>query len=220
MSRDKKQWAVRFVEELSELSFSDVFNPYSDRCSVCDMENAAEIRRKNLERVLIAALSMQVDSVWVARDLGYRGGRRTGLALTDDAHLDHHARQFGGLPKLRRATREPEPPVERTATVVWQTLGAIRRPVFLWNVFPFHPHEPGNEMSNRCHTRSERNACRHLLTDLLDALKPGRVVAIGRDAHRSLEDLHIDATYVRHPSYGGQAEFISGLESIYGRRLA
>jgi len=27
------------------------------------------------------------NTIWMGRDLGYRGGRRTGLALTDEAHL-------------------------------------------------------------------------------------------------------------------------------------
>ena len=36
------------------------------------------------------------------------------------------------------------------------TLLIAEKPVMLWNVFPFHPHEADDPMSNRCHTRSER----------------------------------------------------------------
>ncbi|WP_439952990.1 hypothetical protein, partial [Escherichia coli] len=84
-----------------------------------------------------AALAGGVDSIWIARDLGYRGGRRTGLALTDEAHLSAHAGLYGQLP-LARATRGPAM-TERTATVIWQVLRDLRRPIFLWNVFPLHP---------------------------------------------------------------------------------
>jgi hypothetical protein len=154
-----------------------------------------------------------VDSVWIARDLGYRGGRRTGLALTDDVHLVEHAALFGA-PPLARATKGSAV-AERTATVIWQVLKNLQRPIFLWNVFPFHPHERNDPMSNRCHTRDERQACRHLLTWLIDALQPKSVIAIGRDAQIALSDLEIAACQVRHPSYGGQSEFIDGMYVHY-----
>jgi hypothetical protein len=42
-----------------------------------------------------------------------------------------------------------------------------------------------------------------------------KVIAIGRDAQAGLAELGIVASPVRHPSYGGQNEFISGLCSLY-----
>ncbi len=204
---------TEFVETLAALSFTDAFNPYSDACGDFDQDDAAAIRRMNLKLVLDAAIDRKVDSIWIARDLGYRGGRRTGLALTDEAHLTDHSVLYGDLP-LVRATKGPAL-AERTASVIWQTLNRIQRPVFLWNVFPLHPHEPGDPHSNRCHTRGERNACRPLLSWLLDVLDPRVVVAVGRDAQLALADLGIDAMQVRHPSYGGQTDFISGIEGLY-----
>ncbi|MGB8286474.1 MULTISPECIES: uracil-DNA glycosylase [Rhizobium] len=204
---------TEFVETLADLSFKDAFNPYSDACGDFDQDDAPAIRRMNLKLVLDAAIDRKVDSIWIARDLGYRGGRRTGLALTDEAHLTDHSVLYGDLP-LVRATKGPAL-AERTASVIWQTLNRIQRPVFLWNVFPLHPHEPGDPQSNRCHTRGERNACRPLLSWLLDVLDPRVVVAVGRDAQLALADLGIDAMQVRHPSYGGQSDFISGIEGLY-----
>ncbi|MFK0642747.1 MULTISPECIES: uracil-DNA glycosylase [unclassified Ochrobactrum] len=205
---------VQFVETLADMSFTDAFNPYSESCDDFDHDDAPAIRRQNLKLVLDAAIERKVDSIWIARDLGYRGGRRTGLALTDEAHLTDHSVLYGDLP-LVRATKGPAL-AERTASVIWQTLNRIQRPVFLWNVFPLHPHEHGDPQSNRCHTRSERNACRPLLSWLLDVLDPRVVVAVGRDAQVALSDLGIDAMQVRHPSYGGQSDFISGIEGLYG----
>ncbi|MER9950381.1 uracil-DNA glycosylase [Mesorhizobium sp. M0047] len=205
---------AQFVETLAELSFKDAFNPYADACGEFDRDDAAAIRCTNLKLVLDAAIESKVDSIWIARDLGYRGGRRTGLALTDEAHLNDHSTLYGDLP-LARATRGPAIS-ERTATVIWQTLNRIQRPVFLWNVFPLHPHEPGDPQTNRCHTRAERNACRPLLAWLLEKLVPRVVVAVGRDAQFALADLGIDTMQVRHPSYGGQSDFISGIEGLYG----
>lgn len=211
---DHPQNAEEFVELVAALRFDDTFNPYSDLCSDFDRPDAARIRRHNLIMVLDAAIDRGVDSIWVARDLGYRGGRRTGLALTDEVHLSAHA-DLLGTPPLARSTNGPAM-AERTATVIWQMLIAIRQPVFLWNVFPLHPHEAGEPMSNRCHTRGERLACRHIMVGLIHLLSPSRVLAIGRDAQLALEDLGVTAEKVRHPSYGGQSEFIAGVSTHYG----
>jgi hypothetical protein len=202
-----------FVERMAALRFESAFNPYADSCDRHDRSDAPAIRRRNLCLVLGAAVRCGVESIWIARDLGYRGGRRTGLALTDEAHLIDHAKLLGA-PPLRRATNGSAVS-ERTATVIWQVLNGLQRPIFLWNVFPFHPHERNDPMSNRCHTREERRVCRPLLTWLLEKLNPKSVVAIGRDAEMALSDLEIGTYKVRHPSYGGQAEFISGMCNHY-----
>jgi hypothetical protein len=47
-------------------------------------------------------------------------------------------------------------------------------------------------------------------------IKPRKIIAIGRDAGMALKGLDITIEVVRHPSYGGQAEFISGINQIYG----
>lgn len=206
-----------FVALVADLKFDDTFNPYSDTCVDFDRPNAAAIRRANLASALDAALAAGVESVWIARDLGYRGGRRTGLALTDEAHLDAHA-DLLGAEGLQRATMGPLA-TERTATVIWRMLMAIRKPIFLWNVFPLHPHEPGHPMTNRPHARFERHACKHVLVQLLDLLAPEAVLAIGRDAEVAMADLGISAKQVRHPSYGGQTEFIAGVSRHYGLQI-
>lgn len=203
----------QFVRVVSQMSFDNVFNPYAMRCSDFDRADAPKRRRKNLEVVLHAAMERGVDSIWIGRDLGYRGGRRTGLALTDELHLTTHAAMFA-IDGLDRATKGPAVG-ERTATVVWDMLRAVNRPVFLWNVFPFHPHAPESSQSNRAHTRSERQAARPLLLWLLETLNPKHVVAIGKDAQSALADLEISAACVRHPSYGGQRQFESELTSLY-----
>lgn len=213
MTRSLDERASRFVDSLSVLRFRDTFNPYADSCPTYDGLNAAAIRRRNLELVLDAALREGVDSLWVARDLGYRGGRRTGLPLTDEAHLEIAAEVMCTAP-LVRATRGPLVS-ERTASVVWKMIRSIDQPVFLWNAFPLHPHRVGEPLSNRCHTRAERDECRPLLESLYDMLKPTRVMAIGRDAHVALTGMGLPAQYVRHPSYGGQSDFVREMSREY-----
>src|SRR3546814_11561898 len=73
-----------FVKAVASLQFENAFNPYSDRCEVHDRQGAPQWRAHTLSAVIDKAAKMAVDAVWIGRDLGYRGGRRTGLALTDD----------------------------------------------------------------------------------------------------------------------------------------
>ena len=203
-----------FLSAVSNLKSRHAFNPYTDRCKEHDIPDAPALRRRNLQLVLDAAISVGVESIWIARDLGYRGGRRTGLALTDEAHLAAHSDLYGRLP-LTKATRSPVV-AERTARIVWDVLRNVGKPVFLWNVFPLHPYEPNDPMSNRAHTRAERESAAHLIAWLVSALCPRTIVAIGRDAAAALEEGGIRSLAVRHPSYGGQREFIEGISNAYG----
>ncbi len=143
-----------FAAALSQTKLPSVFNPYRECCPAHDRPDAARVRKSNLVRYLEAALAVRADTIWIARDLGYRGGRRTGVPLTDEVHLGQAGVLLGGI-ALDRATRGPVV-AERTAAVVWRVLSRIGEPVVLWNIFPLHPHEPDDPLTNRCHTRAER----------------------------------------------------------------
>jgi uracil-DNA glycosylase len=191
-----------FVAAVRSLSFENAFNPYTDRCAVYDKPGAPAKRWETLRGILAAAAARGVHSVWIGRDLGYRGGRRTGLALTDDVHRPMHEGTTGQG-------------ADRSSGV--EGLDRIDLPIFLWNVFPLHPHEPGRPFTNRSHRASERAAGEHVLSELLALLRPERVIAIGGDAARSAERIvRISTVRVRHPSYGGQADFLRQMSDLYG----
>lgn len=203
-----------FVEALGRSSYPAVFNPWRDCCPIHDLPDAPARRRRNLQRVLEAAIASETRTMWIARDLGYRGGRRTGVPLTDEVHLARAGALLGNV-LLERATNGPVM-AERTASVIWRVLERVGEPVVLWNVFPFHPHAEDDPMSNRCHSRAERTATWPLLEALIEMVQPRQIVAIGRDATFALAELGLDAAAVRHPSYGGQAEFTAGIYKLYG----
>lgn len=71
---------TQFVSELSAIRFPNAFNPYSDACPVHDVPDAPAMRSAILTQILEAAEAASVDAIWVGRDLGFRGGRRTGIA--------------------------------------------------------------------------------------------------------------------------------------------
>ena len=204
----------RFVTSLAKLQFDNTFNPYSGRCAICDRADAPQRRSLMLIRMLEAALAAEIDAIWVGRDLGYRGGRRTGLALTDDVHVPDHAARWG-LNSVRPTRGDVV--AERTAAVIWRVLAQIAAPVFLWNVFPLHPHEPNNPFSNRAHNAQERRAGEEVLIQLAILLRPKRLIAVGNDAAKTVHRIATDeeVVQVRHPSYGGQRQFLQQVSELY-----
>ena len=207
----------RFVSELRNLRFPSAFNPYGQHCAKYDKAGAPEIRARVLFEILSAASAVDLDAIWVGRDLGHRGGRRTGLALTDDIQFAAHTRRWGV--EAERPTRGPMLS-ERTASVVWEMLGRIDEHVFLWNVFPLHPFPEGSIFGNRAHSAVERDVGVALLGMLFSLLRPRRVLAVGNDAARALRNVGgaLDICHVRHPSYGGENLFREQVASLYGCR--
>ena len=67
-----------FVAHSKNYKVSNVFNPYADTCEVCDKACASSIRRENLKAMIESCLTSGVNSMWVGRDLGYKGGREQG----------------------------------------------------------------------------------------------------------------------------------------------
>jgi uracil-DNA glycosylase len=171
-------------------------------------------RASALSEMLERAVTVQVDAIWIGRDLGYRGGRRTGLALTDDVHLARHARRWSL--NVSRPTHGAVM-MERTAALAWRLLDRIDRHTFLWNVFPLHPHEAGKPLSNRLHDARERRSGEEALAELISLLKPERLIAIGNDAAASVGRMGgtIPVERVRHPSYGGQTDFLRSMHQLY-----
>lgn len=205
-------WENDFVARLSQVQLGDVFNPYADRCQVHDLPNAPAIRSSNLATVIRERHAAHVDSIWFGRDLGYRGGRRTGLALTDEVRMLEESSDDHMFVKATKGSIVGE----RTAAVIWSVIGRMRCAPFLWNAFPFHPHQPDSQFTNRAHSVSERRATVWAIEDLITHFDNPRLIAIGKDASKALKELGFAHDSVRHPSYGGQREFIAQIEKLYG----
>lgn len=204
----------RFVESLKEIGLQHTFNPYLNRCPTDDLPDAPCQRSGTLLALLDAAIQTDIDAIWIGRDLGYRGGRRTGLALTDDVHVNAHAARWGV--SAERSTMGCAVS-ERTAVFIWNALARIDAHIFLWNVFPFHPHKPEEPFSNRKHNAVERNIGEEILSQLIQILRPKRLVAIGNNAAESVRRLDECGVtiHVRHPSYGGQVQFTKEIHGAY-----
>lgn len=202
-----------FVSALSKIELEGVFNPYRQHCSVHDLVDGPAVRRRNLRGYLHVVEQLGVDTIWMGRDLGYRGGRRTGLALTDECHLPLFGIAYPGA-NPSKATKGVAW-AERTAAEIWSVLFQLNHPPLLWNVFPFHPHELGVELSNRRFSTRELSVVTDLNRQLVSWLKIKRIICIGQDAATYAQLFGVTIDCVRHPSYGGVKEFRAGMNKIY-----
>ncbi len=137
---------------------------------------------------------------------GYQGMRWSGIAFTSERTLARW-----GLPYRPTSLGRKGGWSEPSGTIVHgllEELGVEQR-VILWNTVPTHPFHPGRPLSNRRPTRGEIEQGRGLLDDLITAVEPRVLVAVGRIAEAMLAGRA--AVYVRHPAQSGATAFRHGM---------
>jgi uracil-DNA glycosylase len=175
------------------------------------------VRRANLRLALALALERGPDLLLVGEAPGYNGARRTGVPFTSERML------LGGVPGLgqygaaqgfARATDDGRTSAEPTATIAYRELAALGLFAVGWNAYPFHPHRPGDDQSNRPPRAGEIKAGLAFLAATL-ALFPGLpVAAMGNVASRALGALDVAHARLRHPAQGGARIFAAGLRAL------
>jgi uracil-DNA glycosylase len=139
---------------------------------------------------------------------GYRGCAVTGIPFTSKVVLDQGGHPFirALFPTLKLSGRQGE----ATATTVWALLAACERVAALWNVFPFHPHQPKEPKSNRTPNTEEVATGRPFLEVVIRILRPSKIVAIGNMAAQALKRQFPEVAFarVRRPSKGGRVDFL------------
>ncbi len=190
------------------------FNQYRDVHPELDRPTGAEVRRQNLKRYLETFDQRSgVRFVLVGEAAGYAGCRFSGIPFTGEAQLAGPGRLSWTVgKKLARSSRADSPWAERSAKMVWQTLGE-RRDCVLWNAFPWHPCGPSGPLTNRPPGQDLHHG-RQVLKCLLALYPDAQAYAIGRVAQRTLIAIGVDAQYIRHPSRGGKAEFVAGVAAL------
>jgi hypothetical protein len=213
-SRTAARSIADFMGCLTSFKLKAAFNPWTDNCELSDTAESCRVRRRNLYSVLDACSKAEDVDIWIGRDLGWRGGRRTGVPFVDEHTLVAYGNSIE-VSSLVKATIDL-PLRERTATEVHFARSRVGKKIFFWNVFPFHPHEPGNARSNRMHTREERAIGAEILLVVLELIPFQKVVTIGNDATAAAKEIGIECWPARHPSYGGQKDFHSEIDNHYG----
>jgi uracil-DNA glycosylase len=217
-----------FWSRLRWFESENVFNPWHD----IDPLDLSYTPARDRTRRLDAHFNVGAKYLLIGEAPGYRGCHFSGVPFTSEKQLIE-----GAIPRLecpnevlsgcavraqhqlnrRRLTSRPLPWSEASATVIWSTLRELKiayRTV-MWNAFAFHPHLPGNPMSNRTPTRDELLCGMDILAMVVEAFPDAKRIAVGKTAARTLKGLnfHIDHE-VRHPSMGGANQFRAQMREL------
>jgi len=193
------------LADLSRATIGATFNQFHE-AGPNAVPGAPAIRLANLRHYLDERQDADVLAVGEAG--GYQGMRWSGIAFTSERDLARWGLPYQGTSTLRKGGWS-----EPSGTIVHgllEELGAERR-VILWNTVPTHPHLDGQPLSNRRPTRPEIAAGLLYAERLIDILRPGLVVGVGRIA---AEALGARAVYVRHPAQSGASAFRLGMGAL------
>lgn len=200
-----------FVHDLSKESSSDnVFNPWSTADPKYDLDGAHIIRGGLLSRFMGDRVPT---FLLVGLAPGYAGAKFSGIPLVDERHV---VAWYG-----QRTSARHQPWAEHTASVVIAALKEydILGETMMWNVFPFHPHEKEQPLTNRTPDAEELARGLTWLERFTRSFPPGIVIPVGRVAEKGVREIELPkgsviAPYVRHPSHNGETAFRNGLWSI------
>ena len=210
-----------FLRLLKKSPSGAVFDPWWEVDQENDVgRNAPGIRRKQLRAYFCKRLGKARLAI-IGEALGYRGGHFTGIPMTSERILLGKNKDAGieaegifSSIKPRRTSKRQRCSngfSEPTATIIWGTLLKLGLPpeqFVLWNAFPWHSFDSGRGMlSNRTPTKVERSAGLPMLEAFLEFFPCSYIVALGKVAASQLENLNIEAHYVRHPASGGAKLF-------------
>lgn len=204
--RVKALWKLFEEHVFQKESQDDVFNFYKDADPEVDLEEGAEIRRRNL-RGYVAQVAEPPTVFLVGEGASWRGTRFTGVPFTSQAQLLRPDFPVPG----ERSSLGPNPLSERTATQIWETVLPHHPRIFMWHAYPIHSHRKGGRQTDRTPSRREMDEYTDLLSAMIEVLDPEMVLALGRSAQTVLQDADEEHTYVRHPSFGGVRSFKRGM---------
>jgi uracil-DNA glycosylase len=204
-------------EALRQFEAPNVFNPWRD----VDPLDIAGWRAPDA-RIgrLLDHFGINPSYLLIGEAPGYQGCHFSGVPFTNEALLCEG--QIPRIAKCDRFTTRDKPWREPSATIVWRALqqAGIDHDVVMWNAFAFHPHKPGEPMSNRAPTKAELQAGRGILRAVLKFFDGAQVVAVGKVAHAALRSLEWNpSACLRHPSMGGASQFRAGLAKLVGSPL-
>jgi uracil-DNA glycosylase len=199
------------INLIASIEMPNVFNPWrhDDPLDVAPLGHVARLER------LRQHFDHTPKYLLIGEAPGYQGCHFSGVPFTHEKML-----LDGTVPRVecdRRITTRERPWCEPSATIVWGTLHklGIAADVVMWNAFAWHPHKPGEPMSNRTPTLTELYAGREILAAVVRRFASATLIAVGNKSRDLLCNLgYWHAKHVRHPSMGGANEFREGMAAL------
>lgn len=193
-----------FVKELSMYEFDEgVENPYHKKECIYNLEHY-------LKHILYRGSHIML----IGEAPGYKGCQLTGIPFTDEIQLKNAENYYALGDWLCLAENGNQR--EKTATIIWEVIRLRKSESFvplMWNAFPFHPYNQ-TPNSNRKPSENEITLGLTIVNQLKEIFEitNDNIYAIGRVAQHQL-GLPLEK-YIRHPSYGGKADFVDGIVNI------
>lgn len=224
-----------FLHDLATYQSPLVYNPWCDFDSRYDMDGAPDIRKTQLKTYLEKRLH-KAKILLIAEACGYQGGHFTGIAMTCErmilnAHPRVNALMVLGKegertsradsPYITKPTQKEKGFNEPTDTVAWSACldaGLSEDEFLLWNIFPFHPHQKGNLLTNRTPTDDELAQGLTYTQKLLDLFHPTLLFAVGKKSEATLTAAGYPIIGLRHPANGGATLFKEGLRKALQKK--
>lgn len=207
-SQDLSSEIFSFVNEIADIPSSDcVFNQYADR----------KIPYNNLSQYLQYQKNNKSIILLIGEAAGYRGCRMSGIPFTSGECILNRPTlnqlriylQYDSIAHFKEAS----------SNAFYEFFGQnpeMFSKILMWNAFPFHPHKTGDQLSNRTPNGAELKIGMEFVKNLVSIMGIKNIVPVGLRAEKlckSLSDHEILPT-IRHPSFGGKKEFISGMEKL------
>jgi uracil-DNA glycosylase len=184
-----------------------VTNPYRRR-----------VLQENLSHYLDAISSQKGRRILIVGEaLGYRGGRLTGIPFSSERLLREAPHPF--LRRLAPQLSLTSDTAEATASIVWEGLRRRRNIPLFWNAYPFHPHRANKPDSNRAPNAAEIAEGQRFLRLIIEFYQPATIAGLGRKGTAAAEKAFPENRIValRHPSYGGKQEFLTGFNRLMNK---
>jgi uracil-DNA glycosylase len=174
------------------------------------------IRRNNLLGYLAAMQAYRPTALLVGEAPGYRGCGRVGMPFSSEKLVLEHP--FFADRSIFAVEHADAPMGEASASIVWKTFDALGYYPLMWAAYPFHPHAPGDPLTNRAPRPDEVALGSPFIKHLIGIFGITDLVAVGRVAEKTLSGLGYAAHPVRHPSHGGAVLFAEGLREYHAAK--
>ncbi len=203
----------QFWDRLTSYEGENVFNPWSNDDPHDVLYMGATARKWRLEK----HFDRDARYLLIGEAPGYRGCHFSGIPFTCEKQLCD-----GIVPVLgrhERITTRNLPWSEGSATIIWSTLYEldIAESTVMFNAFPWHPHQPGDPLSNRTPTARELTTHADVLGMVVREFPDAKRIAVGKAAAGTLGGLGFQIHHeVRHPSMGGANLFRQQMRELVG----